>query len=194
MNSNTQFIFITVFSQWMKWMIVKSKWLVLTFSLNNAYADMRQFPPEATWDLQIKIVENNFHPFCGNLQARFSYHGRICPCAHRMGKIQALSQWPTTYLCEILNMPLQTQIGHMLLSSLWVVHSKRNANLVNNFLTASHQLLTDQNCSMSHAYPQIGKEAEVRTWLIQMSIHTLKPGFFQQERKEADAGVWSSHS
>lgn len=56
-------------------------------SLRLANQDHRESFPTALWQ---------------DIQTRYHNHMGICPVPKRMGKMHALSQWPTTYLCEIV--------------------------------------------------------------------------------------------
>lgn len=76
-------------------------------------------------------------------QTGYPNHVRICPWAQHNGSNTC--SFSVAHNLSVWNINLIRRCRHkssMLLSSLWVVYSKRNANLVNNFLIAFHQLLS----------------------------------------------------
>lgn len=126
-------------SQWVKWMIAYSMWLA--FSLNSMYADSdrSQISPEVAWHLQIKITES-LPPttLWQDIQTRYLNHRRICSCAQRNG--QPMPSFSRAHNLLVWNINLIHHCGHKSdrwWSSLWVVHSRSNADLINDFLTPS---------------------------------------------------------
>lgn len=103
------------------------------------YSNMSQFPQKQIETWKVKITERNF-PTTLQEEIRLDILAtwELVLMSNRMGKIHVF--FPLAHNLSICNINLIYHHRHksgMLISWLWVDHSNRNANLVNNFLTAS---------------------------------------------------------
>lgn len=102
------------------------------------YSNMSQFPQKQLETWKIKITERNF-PTTLQEEIRLDILATwelMSLCRTEWARYMFFSHWPTTYLYVTLIYHHRHKSG-MLISWLWVDLSNRNANLVNNFLTAS---------------------------------------------------------
>lgn len=113
-NSNTQLVSIMDVAKWME------RWL---FKANHGSFFFKTMPVQtrasasflAAWDLQIKITERSFPTaLWQDIQTRHHNHMGICPVPKRMGKMHALSQWPTTLSVWNSSILSQTQTKHVI--------------------------------------------------------------------------------